>query len=141
MPDVKPPNRRIRSFILREGRLTQGQQRAFEQIWPYYGVEFDGTPLDFPRLFGNDGPVYLEIGFGDGESLAQMAACNPHNNYLGIEMHRPTHQRLKIASDSTGLREDSGCHKPYFTTKITLYLLFMYVESSGCETQQCLNDD
>jgi len=107
MPDVKPPNRRIRSFILREGRLTQGQQRAFEQIWPYYGVEFDGTPLDFPRLFGNDGPVYLEIGFGDGESLAQMAACNPHNNYLGIEMHRPGvgHLLIKLHQQSlTNLR-------------------------------------
>lgn len=102
MSDVKPPIRRIRSFVLREGRLTQGQQRAFEQIWPYFGVPFEGTPLDLPKLFGNCNPVYLEIGFGDGESLAQMAAVNPEYNYLGVEVHRPGvgHLLLKIEQQS-----------------------------------------
>ncbi|MCB1861458.1 MAG: tRNA (guanosine(46)-N7)-methyltransferase TrmB [Gammaproteobacteria bacterium] len=102
MSDVKPPIRRIRSFVLREGRLTQGQQRAFEQIWPYFGVPFEGTPLDLPKLFGNCNPVYLEIGFGDGESLAQMATVNPEYNYLGVEVHRPGvgHLLLKIEQQS-----------------------------------------
>jgi len=89
MSETTPPHRTIRSFALREGRLTQGQQRAFEQIWPDLGVPFDGKFLDLPQLFGNDAPVYLEIGFGNGESLAQMAAQNPDRNYLGVEMHRP----------------------------------------------------
>ena len=102
MPDVKPPHRRIRSFVVREGRLTQGQERAFEQIWPYFGVQFDGTRLNLPQLFGNNAPVFLEIGFGDGESLAQMAACNPETNYLGVEMHRPGvgHLLLKMEQQS-----------------------------------------
>jgi tRNA (guanine-N7-)-methyltransferase len=102
MPDIKPPHQRIRSFVLREGRLTQGQQRAFERLWPFFGVQFDGTTLNLQQLFGNDHPVYLEIGFGDGESIAQMAACNPHNNYLGVEMHRPGvgHLLLKMEQQS-----------------------------------------
>lgn len=103
MSDVKPPIRRIRSFVLREGRLTQGQQRAFEQIWPDFGVPFDGTPLDLPKLFGNCNPVYLEIGFGDGESLVQMAASNPENNYLGVEMHRPGVGHLLIKMEQQSL--------------------------------------
>ncbi|MCP4287992.1 MAG: tRNA (guanosine(46)-N7)-methyltransferase TrmB [Gammaproteobacteria bacterium] len=107
MPDANPPHRTIRSFVLREGRLTQGQQRAFEQIWPTFGIPFDGAPLNLPKLFGNDAPVYMEIGFGDGESLAQMAACNPDINYLGIEMHRPGigHLLLQIEQQAlTNLR-------------------------------------
>jgi len=88
---------------LREGRLTQGQQRAFEQFWPEFGVHFDGTPLDFQTLFGNSRPVYLEIGFGDGESLAEMASCNPDNNYLGIEMHRPGVGHLLLKMEERAL--------------------------------------
>jgi len=82
-------HRPIRSFVLREGRLTAGQLRAFERLWPSMGVDFHGQPLDLPSLFGNDRPVYLEIGFGNGESLALMAQANPEHNYLGIEVHRP----------------------------------------------------
>ena len=103
MSDYEPPHRRIRSFVLREGRLTSGQQRAFEQIWPDYGIGFDGTLLDLPRLFGNDAPVHLEIGFGDGESLAQMAARNPENNYLGVEMHRPGVGHLLLKMEQLSL--------------------------------------
>lgn len=96
--DFKPVPRRIRSFVLREGRLTQGQQRAFDKLWPQFGVPFSTMPLDLRQLFGNDRAVYLEIGFGDGESLAQMALDNPDDNYLGVEMHRPGvgHLLLKI---------------------------------------------
>jgi len=107
MPDANPPHRTIRSFVLREGRLTPGQQRAFEQIWPIFGIPFDNAPLDLPLLFGNDAPVYMEIGFGDGESLAQMAARNPDINYLGVEMHRPGigHLLLQIEQQAlTNLR-------------------------------------
>lgn len=80
--------RRIRSFVRREGRLTQGQQQALETLWPVYGIEATGR-LDLRRIFGNDHPVILEIGFGNGESLAQMAAGAPEYNYIGIEVHRP----------------------------------------------------
>ena len=88
--DERQNHRPIRSFVLRTGRLTPGQKHAFDEYWPIYGVDF--TPareLDFPALFGNPNPVYLEIGFGNGESLAQMALAHPERNYLGIEVHAP----------------------------------------------------
>lgn len=80
--------RRIRSFVRREGRLTRAQQRAMEELWPRYGVEPKGL-IDFPALFGCDCEVVLEIGFGDGKSLAQMAAADPERCFLGVEVHRP----------------------------------------------------
>lgn len=85
-----PPRRTIRSFVLREGRLTVAQERAFRELWPQFGCDWTpGTPLDLPTLFGNDRPVVLEIGFGNGDSLAEMAAQDPARNWLGIEVHRP----------------------------------------------------
>jgi len=82
-------HRPIRSFVLREGRMTEGQRQALEQLWPRFGVDFNGKPLDLPALFGNSRPVYLEIGFGNGDALAQRAAQYPEYNHLGIEVHRP----------------------------------------------------
>ncbi len=82
-------HRPIRSFVLRQGRLTRGQQRAFETLWPRFGIDYRDRPLDLEALFGNDRPVYLEIGFGNGESLAAMARDNPRRNYIGIEVHTP----------------------------------------------------
>ena len=81
--------RSIRSFVLRQGRLTKGQERAFEEGWPRFGIDYHPEPLEIPALFGNANPVYLEIGFGNGESLAAMARDNPQRNYIGIEVHRP----------------------------------------------------
>jgi len=83
------PPRRIRSYVLREGRLTAGQQRAFTTLWPRWGLEYGPSPLDYGALFGNCQPVFLEIGFGNGEVLAEMARRHPGHNYLGIEVHRP----------------------------------------------------
>ncbi len=78
----------------REGRLTDGQQRALDELMPRYGVEPDGEPLDFPTEFGNDAPVVLDVGFGDGAALATMAANQPWRNFLGVEVHRPGIGRL-----------------------------------------------
>ncbi len=90
MSDTDPKHhRRIRSYVLRDGRLTAGQQNAFNKQWPAMGIEFQSEPLDFATIFGNTNPVKLEIGFGNGESLVQMAAADPECNYLGIEVHRP----------------------------------------------------
>ncbi|MEJ1365806.1 MAG: tRNA (guanosine(46)-N7)-methyltransferase TrmB [Candidatus Sedimenticola sp. (ex Thyasira tokunagai)] len=90
--------RPIKSYVLRTGRMTPGQERAFDRLWPQFGIDFNGQPLEFAQLFGNSNPVFIEIGFGNGESLAQMAAAAPENNYLGIEVHRPGvgHLLLKI---------------------------------------------
>lgn len=79
----------IRSYVLRQGRMTPGQLHAFDALWPRFGVEFSGQILNLPALFGNDNPVYMEIGCGNGEALLQMAAANSDRNYLGIEVHRP----------------------------------------------------
>lgn len=85
---VKNP-RRIRSFVLRAGRITSAQQQALDTVWPRYGVEPADAPFDFAALFGRNAPVILEIGFGNGESLAVMAEQNPEHDFLGIEVHRP----------------------------------------------------
>ncbi len=81
--------RRIRSFVRREGRLTRGQERALQELWPVMGVEFSDEMLDLAKLFGREAPVVLEIGFGMGKSLVEMAAAAPEKNFIGIEVHRP----------------------------------------------------
>jgi tRNA (guanine-N7-)-methyltransferase len=82
-------HRTIRSFVRREGRLTTGQQRAMDELWPLFGVANGDTPLDLDRLFARAAPKVLEIGFGMGGSLAEMAAAHPEWDFLGIEVHRP----------------------------------------------------
>ena len=86
---VSRPLRSIRSFVRREGRMTPAQRRALKELWPRYGVETCEAPLDFARIFGRHASVILEIGFGNGETLAADAAAHPENDYLGIEVHRP----------------------------------------------------
>ena len=83
------PLRTVRSFVRRQGRLTLGQQRALDNLWPLYGIEYQEQLLDLNNLFGRDADTILEIGFGNGDSLFQMAEKNPQNNYIGIEVHRP----------------------------------------------------
>lgn len=82
-------HRKIRSFVRREGRMSRRQSAAYESLFKKYGLEFNGQLLELQRLFGRTAPTILEIGFGMGNTLAQMAADNPGVNYLGIEVHRP----------------------------------------------------
>lgn len=103
LPGRGDGRRPIRSYVLREGRLTPGQERAFQRLWPRYGVPFLGRPLDLGALFGNRRPVCLEIGFGNGEALARMASENPAHNYLGVEVHRPGVGRLLLRIEALGL--------------------------------------
>jgi len=84
-----PLQRPIRSFVMRAGRMTVGQSRALEDLWPRYGVEFSPQVLSLDALFGRSAPRTLEIGFGNGEHLAALAAAHPERDYLGIEVHRP----------------------------------------------------
>ncbi len=81
--------RRIRSYALRAGRLTTGQQRALNELWPVYGVSDDTGLVAMETLFGNEAPVTLEIGFGNGENLVAMAAGARSANFLGVEVHEP----------------------------------------------------
>jgi len=103
MPEEQLPRRAIRSFVRREGRITEAQKRALDELLPRYGVEPGEAPLDFVALFGRDAPVHLEIGFGNGEALAAMAAAHPQNNYLGIEVHRPGVGALLRRIEAEGL--------------------------------------
>jgi len=103
MSEDGPRHRAIRSFVRREGRITEAQQRALEELLPRYGIDTGEAPLDFIALFGRDAPVHLEIGFGNGEALATMAAAHPQNNYLGIEVHRPGVGALLRRIDAEGL--------------------------------------
>ncbi|HUQ09154.1 MAG TPA: tRNA (guanosine(46)-N7)-methyltransferase TrmB [Steroidobacteraceae bacterium] len=81
--------RPIRSFVMRAGRMTAGQSRALEDLWPRFGMEYTPAPLDLPALFGRNAARTLEIGFGNGEHLANLAAAHPERDYLGVEVHRP----------------------------------------------------
>jgi len=96
-------HRTIRSFVRRQGRLTPGQQRALEILWPHFGVDNSDSVLDLAGIFACQAPVFLEIGFGNGESLAAMASQHPENNYLGIEVHRPGIGRLLLRLEEQGI--------------------------------------
>jgi tRNA (guanine-N7-)-methyltransferase len=81
--------RTIRSFVLREGRITPAQQRAFAEHWANFGIDYQGQPRDVDALFGRTAPRVLEIGFGNGEGLAWAGEHDSARDYLGIEVHRP----------------------------------------------------
>jgi tRNA (guanine-N7-)-methyltransferase len=103
MPEEQVPRRAIRSFVRREGRITEAQKRALQELLPRYGVAAGEAPLDFAALFGRNAPVHVEVGFGNGEALAAMAAAHPQNSYLGIEVHRPGVGALLRRLESEGL--------------------------------------
>ncbi len=88
-PETPQFTQRIKSFVLRQGRLSAAQQKAIDNNWPKYGLEVSDELLDFNKLFGRKAPTIVEIGFGMGKSLAEMAEANPQQNYIGIEVHRP----------------------------------------------------
>ncbi len=99
-----PRLRGVRSFVLRAGRATAGQQRALAELWPKYGVEFAPSPLDLQALFGRAAPRMLEIGFGAGEALLEFAAAHPEIDCLGVEVHRPGVGRLLLGAEAASLR-------------------------------------
>lgn len=94
----------IRSFVLRQGRMTDGQERAFETLWPTYGVDITpGMALDAQTLFGRACDLVLEIGFGNGETLVQMAQAAPDTGFLGIEVHRPGVGHAMLKAQEAGI--------------------------------------
>ena len=96
-------HRPILSFVMRAGRMTVGQARALEELWPRYGVEYSPAPVSFEQLFGRQAPRTLEIGFGNGEHLASLAASHPERAYFGIEVHRPGVGHLLMLVEKNGL--------------------------------------
>ncbi|MEM1112580.1 MAG: tRNA (guanosine(46)-N7)-methyltransferase TrmB [Pseudomonadota bacterium] len=95
--------RRIRSYVLRAGRMTEGQQRAYDSNWPRWGLEHADGELDIDAAFGRAGDRVLEIGFGMGQSLVEMAAANPASNYIGVEVHLPGVGRLLHGMETQGV--------------------------------------
>ncbi len=89
-----PGRRQVRSFVLRQGRLTQAQERAFATHWPRYGLDYTGQPRDFDATFGRRAERVMEIGFGNGEALRHAAEHEPARDFIGIEVHRPGVGRL-----------------------------------------------
>lgn len=81
--------RGVRSFVLRGGRMTIGQTKAWDRLWPQYGMSLTNGLIDPQQVFGRQAPLNLEIGFGMGRSLATMAAAAPEQDFIGIEVHKP----------------------------------------------------
>jgi tRNA (guanine-N7-)-methyltransferase len=92
----KESHPRIKSYALRQGRATVGQQKAMDKIWDKYCLDPTKT-YDYTNVFGRDAPLIVEIGFGNGSSLAAMAKANPDLDYIGIEVHRPGVAQLMMS--------------------------------------------
>lgn len=100
-PEFKPKS--IRSFVIRAGRITAAQKNAFESAWPAYGLSLFKGPINPEQLFGRQAPLVLEIGFGMGDSLLEMARNEPEKDFIGIEVHPPGVGRLINNAAKEGL--------------------------------------
>ncbi|WP_237067857.1 tRNA (guanosine(46)-N7)-methyltransferase TrmB [Microbulbifer guangxiensis] len=94
----------IRSYVIRAGRMTEGQRRAFDTYWGTYGLSLFDGPLDPVATFGREAPLVLEIGFGMGDSLLAMAEAEPDKDFIGIEVHPPGVGRLINNAGKMGVR-------------------------------------
>ena len=94
--DIRPEYRKksIRSYVVRAGRMTDAQRNAFDAGWSQYGLKLADGAIDTDAVFGRSGSKVLEIGFGMGDSLLQMAAADPETDFIGIEVHSPGVGRL-----------------------------------------------
>ncbi len=101
---VEAGRRRVRSFVLRQGRFTPAQQRAFDALWPRFGLDYAGTPRDFDAAFGRHAKRILEIGFGNGAAFRHSCALDPARDHIGIEVHAPGVGRLLNALDTDQAR-------------------------------------
>lgn len=101
-PEFNP--KAIRSFVIRAGRMTEGQKAAFDTWWPIYGVSLFAGPFDRSTQFDNGQPLIVEMGFGMGDSLHAMALAAPDNNFVGIEVHPPGVGRLINNAGKDGLK-------------------------------------
>ena len=99
-----PERRQVRSFVLRQGRITPSQERAMRELWPKYGIDYAGMQRDLHALFDRAAPVVMEIGFGNGDSLLHAAAADPARDYIGIEVHAPGVGRALAGIEAARLR-------------------------------------
>ncbi len=120
-PQNEPRHRPIRSYVIRGGRLTAGQQRALDELYPRWGIGDDASALDLEALFGRPGDTVLEIGFGNGESTWRMARDEAERNFIAVEVHPPGVGRLLMALEREGLenvRVFLGDAVPFLTTRL-----------------------
>ncbi|MEA1888424.1 MAG: tRNA (guanosine(46)-N7)-methyltransferase TrmB [Pseudomonadota bacterium] len=117
---ISKHQRKIRSYVRREGRFTPAQRSAYESYWPDFGIDVTNEKWNFSAIFGRQSDVFLELGFGDGTALKTLASRHPENDYVGIEVHRPGVGRLmrelhaeeinnvRVSSeDGTGILKDN----------------------------------
>jgi tRNA (guanine-N7-)-methyltransferase len=122
--------REIRSFVLRQGRVSNAQRRALDTLLPVFGIPYSEEILDLDAAFGRKAPRILEIGCGMGETTATIAGANPAIDYLGIEVHSPgvgsllkligeagltnirvvQHDAVEVLRDMLAPASLSGCH-------------------------------
>ena len=113
-PEQQHPPRRIRSFVLRAGRITAAQQRALDELWPRYGLDLPeaqppsaagepGRPFALDAVFGRHAPRSLEIGFGNGDNLVGLATAHPERDFIGVEVHRAGVGHLLLGAAAAGL--------------------------------------
>ncbi|WP_113695379.1 tRNA (guanosine(46)-N7)-methyltransferase TrmB [Amycolatopsis albispora] len=103
----QPRLRSVVSYVQRGGRMTVGQQRAWEEHWPALGrkvAELPEGPIDFGAWFGREAPVLLEIGSGMGETTSQLAAAAPELNYVAVEVYEPGLGQLMLRAEKLGVR-------------------------------------
>lgn len=86
---AKKRYREIRSFVLRQGRLTKAQQNALDNYWQQYGIEYSDQVISPSKLFDNNNELIIEVGFGNGDSLLQQVKNQQQYNFIGIEVHSP----------------------------------------------------
>jgi len=105
LADATPsaPTHRIRSFVVRAGRIGPGQARALATLAPRFVLPFRGAPADFAAAFGRAAPLVVEIGFGMGSATAAVASASPQTNFLGLEVHPPGVGALLQRIDAAGL--------------------------------------
>ncbi len=95
--------RTIRSFVVRGGRMTEGQQKNYEANWAEYGLNLADGRVDYTTVFGRESDVIIEVGFGMGSSLAEMAKNAPEKDFIGIEVHPPGVAKLMMLAKEQGL--------------------------------------
>jgi tRNA (guanine-N7-)-methyltransferase len=97
-------SRAVRSYKLRGRRITEGQQEAWDRLWPVFGIENSETKINLAELFPDSKRIIMEIGFGMGEATAQIAAADPTTGYLAVEVHRPGIGKLLARIEEGGLK-------------------------------------
>ena len=97
-------SRAVRSYKLRGRRITEGQQEAWDRLWPIFGIEYSEAKINLADLFPDSKRIIMELGFGMGEATAQIAAADPTTGYLAVEVHRPGIGKLLLRIEEGGLK-------------------------------------